>query len=72
MPSFADLPISRKSTPAPFTVAIPEQQLVDFHTLLKLSKIGPRAYENELTNGRFGISRDWLVKAKAEWENWDW
>ncbi|KAL7930201.1 Alpha/Beta hydrolase protein [Trichoderma chlorosporum] len=72
MASFANLPANRKSTPAPFTVSIPEQQLNDFKTLLKLSKIGPKTYENELTDGKFGISRDWLVQAKAEWEKWDW
>ncbi|PTB62141.1 hypothetical protein BBK36DRAFT_23713 [Trichoderma citrinoviride] len=58
MPSFADLPINRNSTPVPFTVSVSEQQLIEFRTLLKLSKIGPRTYENELTDGRFGISRD--------------
>lgn len=72
MASFSSLPADSKSTPAPFTVSVPEQQLRDFKTLLKLSKIGPKTYENELTDGRFGISRDWLVQAKAEWENWDW
>lgn len=72
MASFANLPANRKSTPAPFTVSVPEQQLSDFKTLLKLSKIGPKTYENELTDGQFGINRDWLVQAKAAWEKWDW
>jgi microsomal epoxide hydrolase len=71
-PTFATLPPNRKSTPAPFTVAVPEEQLSDFRKLLELSKIGPKTYENELTDGRFGISLDWLVQAKEEWLKWDW
>ncbi|KAL9473502.1 hypothetical protein ACSS6W_007882 [Trichoderma asperelloides] len=70
--TFATLPANRKSNPTPFTVAIPEEQLSDFRKLLELSKIGPKTYENELTDGRFGISRDWLVQAKEEWLKWDW
>lgn len=72
MSSFSALPTNRKSTPSPFTVSVPKQQLNDFQKLLELSKIGPEAYENRLTDGRFGISRDWLVQAKAKWEKWDW
>lgn len=72
MASYANLPANRKSTPAGFTVSVPDQQLSDFRKLLELSKIGPKTYENELTDGQFGISRDWLVQAKAEWERWDW
>ncbi|RFU24590.1 hypothetical protein B7463_g11749, partial [Scytalidium lignicola] len=71
-PSFATIPRARKSTPTPFTVSVPKQQLSEFQTLLHLSKIEPKTFENGSTDRQFGITRDWLVQAKAEWEKWDW
>lgn len=49
------------------------QELEDLKQLLKLSKIGPRTYENLKDDGYFGISRDWLITAKQHWsQGYDW
>lgn len=69
---FAALPSSIRSTPVPFKVHIPQEQLDDFKMLLKLSKLGPRTYENQQEDGRYGVTHYWLSKAKAEWETFDW
>ncbi|KAJ5619978.1 hypothetical protein N7510_003962 [Penicillium lagena] len=70
--SFATYPKTMKSSPTPFQVSIPEEQLNEFRQLLRLSKIGPKTFETEQCDGRFGVTRDWLVNAKAKWEEWDW
>ena len=69
---YASVPASSRSTPTPFHVSIPEEQLSEFKQLLKLSKLGPKTYENQQTDRRFGITYEWLSHAKQEWENWDW
>lgn len=69
---FASLPAAARSKPTPFQVAIPEVQLEELHQLLKLSKIGPKTFESEQSIETFGITRDWLVQAKAEWETFNW
>jgi microsomal epoxide hydrolase len=70
--SFAKPPSSARSAPIPFKVSIPEDQLKEFHQLLQLSKIGHQTFENEQSDRRFGITREWLLNAKAEWLKWDW
>jgi microsomal epoxide hydrolase len=70
--SFATVPSGARSSPQPFKVSIPEEQLKEFHQLLRLSKIGPKTFESEQTDGRYGITRDWLINAKAAWEKWNW
>ncbi|KAL1961992.1 hypothetical protein VTN77DRAFT_683 [Rasamsonia byssochlamydoides] len=66
------LPPGTTGKPTRFRVAVPEQQLAEFQQLLRLSKIAPATYENQQKDRRYGISRDWLVEAKAQWEQFDW
>ena len=56
-----------------FEAAVPESDLKDFRHLLRLSKIGPKTYENSQQDRRFGVTREWLEKAKEHWEYvYDW
>jgi microsomal epoxide hydrolase len=48
----------------PFTLAISDDDLSDFHQLLKLSKLGPTTYENTQTKENFGVTEKWLSGAK--------
>ena len=70
--TFGTVPASTRSKPTPFEVNVPQEQLDEFKTLLKLSKLGPETYENKKEDGQYGITRYWLAKAKAEWETFDW
>lgn len=75
--SFADLPSGASLKPKPFRAHTSDQELSDFKQLLKLSKIGPKTYENSVADVKdftsFGISRDWLAKTKEHWETkYDW
>ncbi|KAL7923104.1 Alpha/Beta hydrolase protein [Trichoderma austrokoningii] len=53
--------------PEPFTLHVPDKELSGFNELLKLSKIAPATWWNQHNNGRFGVSREWLVHAKETW-----
>jgi microsomal epoxide hydrolase len=70
------LPTSAKGADIrPFTVDIPDSELERMKTLLKLSNVASSCYENSLPDGsrRFGLRREWLVKAKEVWEtNFNW
>ncbi|KAJ9495788.1 hypothetical protein H2202_008831 [Exophiala xenobiotica] len=74
--NFDTLPHSASKTIKPFNVAIPQQDLDNLTTLLKLSRLPPPTYENSLPGGggpRLGLRRDWLSAAKQHWETeFDW
>jgi pimeloyl-ACP methyl ester carboxylesterase len=71
--SFATVPAGGTIDLKPFELSVPEQDVVDFKTLLRLSKLGPETFENLQPAGRYGISRAWLTNAKEVWENaFDW
>lgn len=69
---FASIPSAAPSKPMPFEVHVPQVELDELRTLLGLSRLGPETFENQQQDGRFGITRDWLANAKAEWEDFDW
>ncbi|KAL6875036.1 alpha/beta-hydrolase [Trichoderma novae-zelandiae] len=59
----------------PFTLNIPEAELTRMNALLRLSTVANENYENTYADQskQFGLTREWLVAAKARWENsFDW
>ncbi|EDN02319.1 predicted protein [Histoplasma mississippiense (nom. inval.)] len=71
--SYSTVPSVALKAPEIFHVAIPEQQLSEFKTLLKLSKIPAPTYESLQEDGRYGISHKWLTETKKYWEEeFDW
>lgn len=73
MANYGRIPAQASLKPKEFHVDIPQQQLDEFKQLLKLSKIGPKTYENQKTDRSFGTTRDWLSNAKTFWEEkYDW
>lgn len=74
---FDTLPSKASLKPKPFTAHVSDEALNDFKQLVKLSKIGPKTFENQVTDvkdyNNWGISRQWLADAKQRWENgYDW
>ena len=56
-----------------FKVSVPKQDIEEFKTLLKLSKIGPETFTNTSSDANYGVSHLWVVKAKDRWLNgYDW
>lgn len=72
--AYDKIPLSATLKPTEFEACAPQQDLDDFKQLLKLSKLGPRTYENTKKGDPFwGVTYDWLSKAKKEWEDdFDW
>lgn len=58
------------STAVPFTLSIPDSDLDDLRTLLRLSPLGPETWENTHTDTEdYGVSYKWLSEAKEHWLN---
>lgn len=70
---YDNIPDTATLKPARFRVKIPPQEVKDLKTLVSLSKIGPKTYENLDSSRKFGISHAWLTEAKTYWEKkFDW
>ncbi|KAL9105911.1 MAG: hypothetical protein Q9227_008970 [Pyrenula ochraceoflavens] len=67
--SFADLPNGASGDFKPFKIAIPKDQVEEMNTLIKLSKIAPQTFENSFIDLKYGVGREWMVKARDEWMN---
>lgn len=67
-------PFSGTLEARPFQVSVPEETLVEFKQLLKLSKIGPATFQNTTkASPEYGVSRAWTEDAKEHWlKNYDW
>ena len=70
--SYSTLPSSAIIPVETFTISTPQSDLDDLRRLIQLSRIPKATYENTQTEDNFGITREWLVKAKEEWLNLDW
>ena len=58
---------------SPFKAAVPDSELQAFKTILSHSPIGPKTYENQQQDRRFGVTHKWLSEAKQRWQyEYDW
>lgn len=72
---YDSIPFKATLRPEKFTAHVSDQELEDFKQLLKLSKLGPKTYENQNNNDEryLGIKREWLADAKSHWgTNYEW
>nr|POE93043.1 putative phospholipid-transporting atpase neo1 [Quercus suber] len=74
---FTTVPSAATLQPQPFQAHVSDSDLNDFLQLLKLSRVGPKTYENQVADVKsiegFGVLRSWLEQAKSRWEtsyNW--
>lgn len=67
------LSYSPPSSVKPFTLNVSSKDISEWKQLLELSKIGPETWEGKHEDGRFGVSRQWLIDTKDYWLNkYDW
>jgi len=67
------VPQSARLRPEKFQVSVSEQELSDFKELLRLSRLAPQTYENLQSDGRFGVTHEWMSETKEYWETkYDW
>ncbi|KAK5988415.1 Putative epoxide hydrolase [Cladobotryum mycophilum] len=70
---FATLPEGVKVTPRPFKISVVEDKLQSLKVLVQHGHIAPPTYENSQEDGKFGVSRSWIIKARDYWLNtFDW
>jgi microsomal epoxide hydrolase len=70
---YSNIPTQATLWPSEFIVDIPESDLDEFLTLLKLSRVGPPTYESLQQDRKYGITHRWLIDAERHWENnFDW
>ena len=73
MEAYGALPPGASPKVEKFTVHVPDEDLSAFKELLRLSKLGPKTYENLQSDGRFGVTYEWMQQAKDYWEKkFDW
>ncbi|KAM5345651.1 hypothetical protein ACJ41O_011512 [Fusarium nematophilum] len=66
-------PVAAEANLSPYKIAIPDKEIARLHLLLENSSIADENWENSQEDGRFGITRDWVVKAVDHWRNkYDW
>ncbi|KAH7013971.1 epoxide hydrolase [Ilyonectria destructans] len=70
--AYGAIPSGVVKAPEEFTFGVPNRQTKEFKTLLSLSKIGSESWYNTREDNEFGISREWLIEAKAAWMKHDW
>ncbi|KAF5628519.1 epoxide hydrolase [Fusarium sp. NRRL 25303] len=67
------MPFKLPDTAKPFTLCVSEEEYSQLRELLRLSRIGPKTWENQHQDGRYGIPHQWLTSTKNYWLNkFDW
>ncbi len=70
---FGNLPQGASDVFRPFVVDTPQTDIDALKTLLRLSRVGPKTYENNLSDRRLGLQLDWLQQAVKQWAGpFDW
>lgn len=70
---FSQFPSTATIVPAPFQVAVPDEQIAELKTLVKLAKIAPPTLEKQQQDRRYGVTSDWLTTMREKWLNdYDW
>ena len=70
---YDSFPAKASLKPEPFNAHVADSELEAFKQLLKLSRIGPKTYENQVADPKdyrsFGVKREWLAESKEHWLN---
>lgn len=74
---FDSIPSKASLKPEKFTAHVSDLELEGFKLLLRLSRIGPKTFENQVSDVKdfnsWGITREWLEGAKEHWlTKYDW
>lgn len=67
LPNSPTIPISK------FSANVPDKDLKSLKDQLRSSKLGPRTYENMGADAKYGVTYEWMSRAKQYWEStFDW
>ncbi|KAK2042007.1 epoxide hydrolase [Colletotrichum somersetense] len=70
--AFGNLPSGVLKTPEKSTFRVPDRDMDELKQLVGLAKIAPETWFDQQEDGRYGITRDWLIAARDAWLNFDW
>lgn len=66
-------PVATGAHIKPYKIAIPEPEVDRLRLLLDSCPIADANWENSQEDGRFGVTRDWLIEAAEHWRHkYDW
>lgn len=69
MSAYNQLPHPASFEVSKLSLDTPQEDLRYLVELLRLSKLGPKTYENLRRDGKYGVTYEWLVEAKEYWQN---
>ncbi|KIW49581.1 hypothetical protein PV05_11249 [Exophiala xenobiotica] len=69
MSAYSQLPHPPSFEMSKFTLETPQKDQEYLVELLRLSKLGPKTYENMRSDGKYGVTYEWMAEAKEYWEN---
>lgn len=70
---YSTLPNKLSIEVKPFELAIPQKDLDDLQVILKYTRIPKETFENSQSHPEdYGVSREWFIKAREAWMEFDW
>lgn len=73
MASYGEPPHQPSLETVPFIIKTSDDDLRGLLDLVRLSKLGPKTYENSSAGGKYGVTYDWMSQAKNQWTSgFDW
>lgn len=61
----------------PYRIDVPQQDIDDLHTALRVGRITRSLWENSGDSSQtkgldYGVKREWLIRARDAWLQYDW
>lgn len=73
MATYDNIPQAAQLRPQRYHLEVPDQEISDFKDLLRISRLAPKTYENLQTENNYGVTHEWMSKAKEYWlTKYDW
>ncbi|KAH8431642.1 uncharacterized protein LDX57_009298 [Aspergillus melleus] len=69
---FSQVPSGAKIPPSPFRIHVPDEDLEELQLLVRLSKIAPPTFESQQQDRKYGVTTEWLTRAREAWKTFDW
>lgn len=69
---FSNPPEATRRILKPFEVHVAQDELVQLQQLVRHARVAKPTYENQQDDRRYGITHQWLIKAQAQWEQFNW
>ncbi|KEF61011.1 uncharacterized protein A1O9_02575 [Exophiala aquamarina CBS 119918] len=73
MANYGTVPEAAQLRPLRYHLEVPDRDISDFKDLLRISRLAPKTYENLQSENNYGVTHEWMSKAKEYWlTKYDW